>query len=193
LRNFEPQPKRKTGPASRPLGEDGWWRGTPSTIYGRARNTGLESPGFAPTRMSTLLLPPSQTSDPAANVAQVFLPAGARDFPVPCSGLPRHRFQAIPAIIPLSLFAPGVFHPQSSIPLAATNAALCPFAGGVVGFRPSALGFHPWSAWKVRVSQTKSDLSFILSPSPWQKFGHYSPPSTQFPSDRTHPFVENPT
>jgi len=31
----------------------------------------------------------------AACVAQVFLPAGSRDFPVPCSGPPCHRSQAI--------------------------------------------------------------------------------------------------
>jgi hypothetical protein len=32
----------------------------------------------------------------AAGVAQVFLPAGARDFPVPCSDPPRHRAHASP-------------------------------------------------------------------------------------------------
>ena len=41
----------------------------------------------------------------AACVARVFQPAGARDFPVPCSGPPRHRAHAIP------------HHPQSYIPL----------------------------------------------------------------------------
>jgi hypothetical protein len=42
----------------------------------------------------------------AAGVAQVFLPAGARDFPVPCSDPPRHRAHAIPDHPPSSCANP---------------------------------------------------------------------------------------